>query len=168
MIPVQYRPTINVPGLPLLFHNWFSTFGFYIVHLPVSTQEACDFGIEVWGYPKFVADFAFSETDSVRACKLSHDGDEILTLSVSKSRVAECRKSYHTYTVKDDRLLFTRVATEEQSVTKRMRGGATLSWGNHTITEPLKLLNIKSRCVEYSYAPRANSILFEPEREFEF
>lgn len=40
MFPVIYEPTINIPGVPLLFPHWFKRFGLYIHHLPVTTQEA--------------------------------------------------------------------------------------------------------------------------------
>lgn len=49
MVPVLYEPTVNIPGLPLLFPHWSKRFGLYIHHLPVTTQAAYDFGIEIWG-----------------------------------------------------------------------------------------------------------------------
>lgn len=166
MIPVQYRPTVNLPGLPLLFHNWFGTFGFYILHLPVTTQEACEFGIEFWGYPKFVADISFEETSNRRTCRLATGGDEILSLSVPKSAVKRCRKSYHTYTVQKGQLLRTRVDTDEKSTTKRLSRGASLSFGTHNIGKELSSLNVSSKSVEYSYAPDADSVLYGHDQEF--
>ena len=166
MIPVQYRPTINIPGLPLLFHNWFGTFGFYVLHLPVTTQEACDFGIECWGYPKFLADISFEESPDKRICTLAMDRQQILTLSVLKSGVKRCRKSYHTYTIKDDRLLRTRVDTDERSTTKRLSRGASLSLGEHDISQKLSSTNVRLSSVEYSYAPDADSILHGHGEEF--
>lgn len=47
MVPVLYEPTVNIPGLPLLFPHWFKRFGLYIHHLPVTTQAAYDFGDEI-------------------------------------------------------------------------------------------------------------------------
>jgi len=166
MIPVQYRPAINFPGLPLLFHNWFGTFGFYILHLPVTTQEACEFGIEFWGYPKFVADISFEETSNSRTCRLATGGDEILSLSVPKSAVKRCRKSYYTYTVQEGKLLRTRVDTDEKSTTKRLLRRASLSFGTHNIGKELASLNLGNQSVEYSYAPEANSVLYGHSQEF--
>jgi len=48
MVPCLHAPTINLPGLPLLFPHWFKRFGLYIHHLPVTTQAAYDFGDEIW------------------------------------------------------------------------------------------------------------------------
>ena len=55
MVPVLYEPTVNIPGLPLVLPHWFKRFGLYVHHMPVTTQVACDVGIEIWGYPKIVA-----------------------------------------------------------------------------------------------------------------
>jgi len=55
MVPVLYRPPINIPGLPVLFPHWFKRFGLYVHRLPVSTQGAYDLGVEIWGYAKFIA-----------------------------------------------------------------------------------------------------------------
>lgn len=47
------------PMASLLGDPDLSTMGFYVVHLPVTTQQAVAAGIDLWGFPKFKADIAF-------------------------------------------------------------------------------------------------------------
>jgi hypothetical protein len=84
MAPVLYEPGVNIPGLPLLFPDRFRRFGLYVHYLPVTTQAAYDFGVEIWGYPKFVAEIRFEEAGDVRRCQLRAEGKDILTLQVKK------------------------------------------------------------------------------------
>ena len=52
MMPVRLKPRWNVPLLPLLFPHWFPDLGFWVEHLPVTSQPACDAGVAIWGFPK--------------------------------------------------------------------------------------------------------------------
>ena len=81
-VPCRLDPSINVPIIPALFNRFFSV-GFYVHHLPVTTQIAYDAGVEIWGLPKFIAQITFEETDKWRRCMLEADGQEILTLEVT-------------------------------------------------------------------------------------
>ncbi len=55
--------------------------GFYIHHLPVSTEAACAAGKEIWGFPKFTTELPFSLTaDHFDASVLDPEGQIILNL----------------------------------------------------------------------------------------
>lgn len=167
MVPVQYRPKINVPGIPLLFHNQFETLGFYVIHLPVTTQQSMDLGIELWGFPKFVADIEFTDDANCRTCRLVDGGELILELKVQKRKVKPTYKSYYTYTTFDDQLVRTKIETTESSFTRRMLGGADLRLGDHAIAQQFSGIGLRSRAVEYSYASSADSLLYPFEQQFE-
>jgi hypothetical protein len=64
-------------GLDLLFPHRFPRFGLYVHHLPVTTQEAYDFGVELWGYPRFLCQITFEEDEGARRCRLAVDGQEV-------------------------------------------------------------------------------------------
>src|SRR5512139_2411479 len=107
-VPVQYEPPVNVPGLPVLFHplfspRWYRKFGMYIHHLPVTTKDARDFGVEIWGYPKIVAEISFEDAGGMRRCRLRAEGKDIVVLDVSKMATREQRIDLYTYSVKDGR-----------------------------------------------------------------
>jgi hypothetical protein len=160
MVPVMYDPLINPPGLPLLFHQRFERFGFYIHHLPVTTQEAFDYGVEIWGYPKFVAEITFDEDDRERRCHWRSDGRHVLTLTVSR-RAGKPRTMYSTnYTVKDGQLLKTPLKMQMECAISRFRGGASLVLGDHLIADELRALNPGQKPAEVYYAPSMQSMLY--------
>ena len=103
-VPVQYEPAVNAPGLPLFFHpllapERYRKIGMYVHHLPVTTPAARDFGVEIWGYPKFIADIGFEETGEVRRCRRA-EGKDIVILEIRKSAAAARAVNFYSYTVK--------------------------------------------------------------------
>jgi hypothetical protein len=159
MVPVLYEPTVAIPGLPLLFPDRFQSFGLYVHHLPVTTQEAYDFGVELWGYPKFVAEIGFEDTPRTRRCRLRAEGKSVVTLEVAASATRARPMDLFSYTVKDGRLLRTRIQAQGQMSIVRFRGGATCDLGDHPIAEELRTLGMGRTAIERLYAPRIESLL---------
>ena len=159
MVPVIYEPSRNVPGLPLLFPDRFARFGLYVHHLPVTTQEAYVFGVEIWGYPKFVAEIAFEETERTRLCRLRADGRAIATLEVAKSTTRTRPLDLYSYTVKDGQLLRTRIQAHGQVSMPRLRGGASCDLGDHPVAEELRASGMRRSAVERLFAPQVQSML---------
>jgi hypothetical protein len=159
MVPVQYEPPVNVPGLPLLFPHRFPRFGLYVHHLPVTTQEAYDYGVELWGYPKFVAEITFEEDDAARHCRLQAGGQDILAMEVAKRPTKLQSLDFYSYTVHDGQLLHTRIQTQGQSSIARFQGGASLTLGDHPIADELRSLEVRPRPVEVMYSYGIQSML---------
>jgi hypothetical protein len=161
-MPVQYQPRVNVPVLPLLFPEWFRSFGLYVLHMPVTTPEANQFGIEVWGYQKFLAEISFEETDNVRRCVLRAEGKDILSLEVEKSSPRARTLKYNTYTVKDGQVLRAPFHIQGKIGSARF-GGAAYTLGDHHIAERMRRLRIGEKPAECVYAPQLKGILHPPE-----
>lgn len=159
MIPVLYQPRVNIPGMPLFLPQFFKGFGMYVHRLPVTTKEAYDFGTEIWGYPKFVADITFGETNELRRCSLRADGKDVLTLEVRKWPTKVMSINYYTYTVKDGQLLKTPVQARGHYGIARFKGGASYTLGNHPMAEELRRVGIGKNALESQYAPRLQSTL---------
>ena len=154
MVPAVYEPMVNIPSLPLLFPQSFKRFGFYVHHMPVTTQGACDCGVEIWGFPKIVAQISFEETNQVRRCQLQAEGKDIVTLEVEKMVTKGRAMNYRTYTVKDGQLLKTLIQAQGRFGTARFRGGASYALGDHPIAEELRALGMGETAVERLYAPQ--------------
>jgi hypothetical protein len=159
MVPVLYEPAINIPGLPLLFPQWFRRLGFYIHHLPVTTQASYDAGVEIWGYPKFVAEISFEDLADVLRCRLRAEGKDIVTLEMEKLATRDKPLDIYTYSVKDGQLLRTLVQAKGQVCIARNRGGASYILGDHPIAEELRALGMGDTAVECQYAPQVQSLL---------
>jgi len=130
----------------------------------VTTPEAYEFGVEIWGYPKFLAEISFEETDELRRCVLHAEGKDILTLEVGKMHTKEQSLDYYSYTVKDKQLLRTRIQVQGEAGIVRLKGGATFALGEHPIAAELGALNIGEKAAECLYAPRVQSMLHAAER----
>lgn len=159
MVPALYAPAVILPGLPLLFPHWFKRFGLYVHHLPVTTQEAYDFGVEIWGYPKIVAEINFEDTDQVRRCRLRAEGKDILTLEAPKLATRARPMNFYSYTVKNGQLLRTLIQTRGQFGIARFRGCASYTLGDHPIAGELRALGIGKKAVECLYATQVQSML---------
>lgn len=163
MIPVRLQAMINLPLLPLLFPHWFRDVGFYIVHLPVTTQEACDIGIEIWGFPKFVAQIDFQSANGVRKCSLWDQNEHVLTLE-QNIPVSETERSMNflAYPVKGGELLKTLVQTKARYTERRLPLGASCTLGNHRIANQLRGLGMWKYAFGRLYGIKAESLLNEP------
>jgi len=163
-IPVQYEPTLNIPGLPVLFDPLISPeryrkLGMWIHHLPVTTQKANDFGVKVWGYPKLIAEITFEDVGEIRRCRLRAEGKEVITLEVKKLTTKPQHIDVYTYSMKDNQLLRTLVQTQGLYGTTRLPGGASYVLGDHPIADELKTLGMSKVAVGRFYATQVQSLL---------
>lgn len=169
-VPVQFEPTFNIPGLPLFFHPLLSPqryrkIGMYVHHLPVTTQAARDFGVEIWGYPKFIAEISFEDVGEMRRCRLRAENKNIVTLEIRKLATKARSINFYTYTVKNAQILRTLVQTQGQYSITRFPGGASYTLGDHPIAEELKALGMGKTAVGRFYAPQVQSLL-HPANEY--
>lgn len=163
-IPVLYEPTVNIPGLPLLAPQWFKTYGLYMHHMPVTTEGARDAGIEVWGYPKFLAEITFEETGESLRCRVRAEGKDIIALEGEKLDTRPRSMVWPNYTVKGDELLKTPIQGQGEMGISMLRGGATYTLGDHPIADELRSLDVSEKAVQYIYAPQAQSLLRAAEK----
>ncbi|BBN82026.1 hypothetical protein PA25_20110 [Pseudoalteromonas sp. A25] len=81
-IPVMVDPLVNVPVLPMLMQS-LDKFGYYVFHMPVTSEENRIRGREIWGLPKEVETVEI-QTDNHYCTSRAIDakGDHYLTLKV--------------------------------------------------------------------------------------
>jgi hypothetical protein len=161
-IPVLYEPAYNLPALPLVMPDRFKTFGLYIHQMPVTEPLPRDGGIEIWGYPKFLAEITFTETVCTRRVALRADGRDILYLELAKMATRPRHTRYFTYTVKDDQIVRTVFDTTGEGGSVRFRGGAWFTLGDHPIAEELRWLRLGRVALERSYTTRMRATLHPP------
>jgi len=163
-VPVQFEPTFNIPGLPLFFHPLLSPqrykkIGMYVHHLPVTTQAALDFGVEIWGYPKFIAEISFEDVGEMRRCRLQAEKKDIVTLEIKKLATRDRLISLYTYTVKKGQILRTLVQSKGEYGITRFPGGASYTLGDHPIADELKSLGMGKTALGCFFAPQVQSLL---------
>lgn len=162
MIPVQFSDAFNAPALPLLFPSLFKTLGLYVHRMPVTSRDAYDLGVGLWGYPKFIAQIDFEDLPERRRCHLRADDRHVLTMDVEKVPTSRVSRDYFTYTVKDGRLLRTRVEMHGMFGTARFRGGASCILGDHPVADELRALKMAKSAVERLWATDLHNFLHAP------
>jgi hypothetical protein len=166
MTPVLYKPLVNLPALPLFFPGLFGSFGFFVLHMPVTTPDARELGAKVWGCPKFLADISFEETENIRRCRVCADGEDLLTFEVEQVPAKIRRVDFRIYTAKDGRLLRNKIETEGLYGLSPFPGGAAASFGDHPIGRQLKALGVGRRPIARVFGSNVASLLHEASDSF--
>jgi Acetoacetate decarboxylase (ADC) len=138
----------------------------FIWQLPVTTAIARDLGVEVAGYPKFLADIDFGAEGGLVTCRLAEGGRHILTLRLRhrSPRRRDERVRYEPVTVKGDRLLRGLGISNIPRAAVTFNGrGVELELGDHPLAERLRRLEM-GRVIMASYAP-ANQLVLAPPLE---
>ncbi|HEU4386037.1 MAG TPA: acetoacetate decarboxylase family protein [Anaeromyxobacteraceae bacterium] len=140
-------------------------FSLHVLHLPVTTEVARVGGVELYGYPKFLADITFTRGEKGLACTLAEGGARILSLvgeDLGRYRPAKLHAT--TYSMKGETLLRTAIEFDKlESAETLRRGAATLEIGSeHRVARQLASLDVDPRPVLFQMSPRGRAILFEP------
>ncbi len=157
---------LTVPGLSLLAQVARRIFHAYVWKLPVTTEVARVGGVELYGYPKFLAGIDFEHPAGGIACHLSEGGKPILTvrgpaLPTGRGKVTR----YVTTSIKDGIPLVANVVTDplEYAESFTVGGDAAVELhGDHPIAAELRDVGLSRKPVLYQYAPRTQAILFAP------
>lgn len=164
MVPARYQPRRNTPLLPVLRMSASLSFEVFIWQLPLTSEVGLHAGIDIWGFPKFLADIDFSESDEAVTCALSEEGERILTLEVDKNPArTKTYFDYTIYSVKDGELLRTRVDGISGGLGRSFRPGrARLEVGEHPLSRRLREI-APGKSVQTLYVPQGQLILPEAE-----
>jgi hypothetical protein len=132
----------------------------YIHHLPVTTEIARDAGIELAGYPKFLASITFEKKGDWISCHLDEGKKHIFTLSGRNLELQPVGRSrIHALTVRGRRILRCEfILSEREEATSANPSDVRLELGDHTISQELKDLRL-GKVISYKYSPQAQAIL---------
>ena len=135
-------------GFPLIFQEGDQKHeGTKFIHLPVTTERARELGVELFGYPKFVAEIKFEHGEHTSKCNLRHDEKHILSLEVPKIETDAKTTVNQSFTVKNNRLLRIKVSGQGFSGSSTEKGKAILKLGDHPIGDEVKGLLYKNESV---------------------
>lgn len=136
----------------------------YVWKLPVTTEIARWGGVELYGYPKFLADIDFERTPDLLACTLAEGGQRVLTLTGQALKTAPAKRlRYRAFSLKDGLPLCANVYTNPLEYAQSMSSGAArLELGDHAIAEQLRVLDLSEHPIMYQYSPKNELVLFGP------
>lgn len=157
------RPAI--PGLSVLRQLLSKAFHAYVWHLPVTTEIARYGGVELYGYPKFIADITFTCADGHIECTLADNNRRILTLRGKQlpTRPGKVVR-FKTYPVKDGITLCGNVYANHLSYAESYGGSnVALSIGaEHPICTELRSIDLSDKALLYQYSAANEAVLFGP------
>jgi hypothetical protein len=160
--PIAFQKR-QIPGLTLWSQMRHASFTVHIWKLPVTTEIARRGGVELYGYPKFLADIFFDKGKEWVSCRLAEEGEEILTLTGRVLPTAGQRTSrIVTYSIIDDIPLSANVVIHALEFAQSRDGQAarvTVA-GNHPISEILRQIELGANPAVYEFSPVTEAILF--------
>ena len=153
----------QIPGLTALWQMVRRCFTAYVWKLPVTTEIARFGGVELYGYPKFLADIIFERGKEWIECSLSEKEEMILTL---KGKILPPTRGkitrFVTYSIVTEIPVTANVVVDPLEFAQSRHGqSATLELGaKHPIAEALREIRLSPGPVMYQFSPVTEAILF--------
>jgi hypothetical protein len=135
----------------------------YVWQLPVTTEHARASGVDLFGYPKFVADIEFSRNQGRVECTLSDSGSDILRIT---GRILPTKRGksvrYLTYAIDDGVLVSANLLVNQQEFVESWRKkDVVLQVGQeHPICHALDGIRLAKHPLLYRFIPQGEAILF--------
>lgn len=159
--PITFRKKA-IPGLTVLGMMARRYFTAYVWQLPVTTERARKGGVEMYGYPKYLADIIFSDEGSMLSCSLSEGGKNILTLKGKKLRTSsEKVNRFKTFSIMDGVPLAANIYMNPLEFGKSIsKKAARLTLGDHEVSTQLLDMDLSPCPIFFQYMPMMEAILY--------
>jgi hypothetical protein len=159
---ISYRKRA-LPGLTSLSYMLKDCFTAYILHLPVTSERARRGGVEMAGYPKFIADISFTHENGYSTCILVENGKKILSLKGKNVKTSRGRLTkYIIHTMKNGIPLKANLYMNPLQYRQTIGlGTVSMDIGKgHRICDELNGLKLSRWPYLYQYIPSYEAILF--------
>lgn len=143
IIPANHASPSKVPYVSALTQ---ATNG-YVWYMPVTTEPAKAFGVDIWGFPKVVADITHDDDGSTRTTTVTMDDDRFITFEIDRPPSIEMEDDGFSYTIKDDGLLKVPNKIDADAGLWPFSTNVSVSFGNHPKAGPLQSLNLGTRAL---------------------
>lgn len=116
-------------------------------YLPVTTEPAKALGVDVWGFPKAVADITHADNGRTRETTVTVDGEQVITLNVRKPPSVPVRLDGYSYTVLDGELQHVSIDVDAAVGGWPLSDSVSVTLGDHPRAESLRRLDLGDRAV---------------------
>jgi hypothetical protein len=162
-LPIAFgeRP---LPALDALWHGVGGAVSAFAWQLAVTTERSRDVGIELAGYPKFMADVAFDREGAKVRCTVGQLGQMALRLTGDATDApGERRLKMRSYTVKQGIPLVSTLLVRQLRYRDHLkRDTARLELGAGPIADALRRLKVSERPIASQACSQAEAMLFFP------
>lgn len=115
--------------------------------MPVTTEPSKAFGVDIWGFPKVVADITHDDTGSVRETTVSIDGDRFVTFEVDRPPGTTIEDDGFSYVLTDDQIVQVPNRIDAEAGLWPFSSNVSVSFGNHPKADPLRSLDLGTRAL---------------------
>jgi len=143
IISAHHSSPARLPYVSALTH---ATNG-YVWCMPVTTEPSRAFGVDIWGFPKVVADIDHDDTGSGRETTVTIDGERFVTFEVDRPPATAVQEEGFSYTVKDGQVLKVPSTIDAEAGLWPFSTDVSVSFGGHPKAAPLSDLDLGPRAL---------------------
>lgn len=158
----------RIPLLPVLARAIWPSFGYFVVDLPVDSEENRVRGVEIWGLPKTMKEFAEDDGPNGREVRMSSGGETCLRVRIPRGgRERLVNESSRAYSVKGGVLY--RTTTHQHGVAREYgsraaeAGRVELKFGPMKPYSDFATLDLSDRPVKVRDFDSLSTALYWPE-----
>jgi len=143
LLPATAEDERTVPYASVFTHGVSG----YVQYLPVTTEPARALGVDIWGYPKEVAEITHRDEGPVRYTSIRADGERLIDIAIDRPRQLPWRQSGVSYTEKKGTVLRERLELDGRLGVWPYSGRVDYVLGEHPRAQALSELNIGDRAL---------------------
>jgi len=132
------------------------------LYLPVSTEAARWPGVDIYGFPKFIAKIDFTKAESQITCQLAENDESILEFRMDDKVGKKKQTRWEFYGNRKQRIVMTGFDLEGLMLEEETKENVQFVLGKHTIAEKLKGLLFSNEVVRTMIGHEVTGILRKP------
>jgi hypothetical protein len=132
------------------------------LYLPVSTEAARWPGVDIYGFPKFIANIDFTKDENQIACQLAENEEPILEFRMDDKVGTKKKIRWRFYGNRKQRIVITAFDLEGLILEEEPKENVKFVLGKHPIAETLKGLLLSNQIVRTMIGHDVTSILRKP------
>jgi len=132
------------------------------LYLPVSTEAARWPGVDIYGFPKFIAKIDFTKDENQIACQLSENEEPVLEFRMDDKVGTKQQTRWEFYGNRKQRIVITAFDLEGLFLEEETNENVKFILGKHTIAETLKGLLLSNEIVRTMIGHEVTGILRKP------
>jgi hypothetical protein len=143
LIPAVHDNSRTLPFLSVLTRGVTGL----VWHLPVTSEPAKALGVDIWGYPKEVADIVHEDDGSTRRTTVEIDDQQLIDMTVDRPPMFEQSDSGVSYTTKDGTILCEQLELNGEIGLWPYSSSISYTLGDHPRARRLAELDLSDRAL---------------------
>lgn len=143
LLPAVHGDSRTLPYLSVLTRGVTGS----VWYLPVTSEPAKALGVDIWGYPKEVADITHDENGSTRRTCVHVDGEHLIDVTVPRPPMFSQTDSGVSYTTKDGAVLREDLELDGEIGVWPYSSRISYTLGDHPRARQLARLNLGDRAL---------------------